>query len=72
MYTTENIQDMIQEARANKEQFFKHIDSAGISISDKSAIKNVINEGWYEEFDRYDSAVCEHFIDIFEELQAEV
>ena len=69
MYTNDEIQDMIQTAKTYKKQFFEQIDSAEISILDKDAIKNVINEGWYEEFDRYDSAVCEYFIEIFETFQ---
>ena len=69
MYNNDDIQDMIQEARANKKQFFDQIDSAGISSYDKLAIKRAVNEGYYEAFDRYDSAVCEHFIEIFETFQ---
>lgn len=69
MYNNSDIQDMIQTARANKQQFFEWIDSASISQTDKTAIKSVINDGWYEAFDRYDSAVCDHFITIFEGFQ---
>ena len=69
MYSNNDIQDMIQTAKANKQQFFEQIDSAGISQSDKISIKSAINDGWYEAFDRYDSAVCDHFITIFERFQ---
>jgi len=66
MYNNDDIQDMITKAKKDMDSFYKAIDSYGISNSDKNAIKSVINSGWYEDFDRYDSAVCEHFIRIYE------
>lgn len=69
MYNNDDIQNMLQIAKANKKQFFAQIDNAKISPYDKLAIESVVNDGWYEAFDKYDSAVCEYFIRIFEEFQ---
>ena len=68
MYSNNDIQNMIQAAKANKQQFFDRIDGASISQADKIAIKSAINDGWYEAFDKYDSEVCDHFITIFEQI----
>ena len=69
MYNSNDIQEMLTKAKTNKDRFFKEIDNSGISALDKESIKSVINDGWYESFDRYDSAVCEYFIDIFEKVR---
>ncbi len=67
MLVTSNnqLQDMITYVKRNQPAaFFEELEK--INDSDKRAIKRVIDEGWYEEFDRYDSDVCEEFIRIYE------
>lgn len=69
MYNNDDIQNMIDEVKDNKE-FFKAVDQSGICEEDKIAIMDVLDSGWYEDFDRYDSAVCEYFITIYEDWKA--
>lgn len=69
MYNSNDIQKMLETAKEHKDLFFEQIDNSNISTSDKASIKSVINECWYECFDRFDSAVCDHFITIYEKAR---
>ena len=64
MYTVDEIQDMIDDVRRNRETFMPFIDE--INTRDRRAIMNVLCDGYYEAFDRYDSDVCEQFINAYE------
>ena len=64
IYSNDDIQDMISEVNKNlklKEKLLAHF-----SGSDLHAMQDVLNDGWYERFDRYDSDVCEQFIKAYE------
>lgn len=67
MYTSQNIQKMMSEVR-NDPNFLDLLDNSSISRNDKAAIAHVLKNGWFEAFDRYDSAVCEHFIKLYEKF----
>ncbi len=60
IYSNDDVQDMISEVNKNlklKEKLLGHF-----SGSDLHAMQDVLKDGWYERFDRYDSDVCEQFI----------
>lgn len=70
MYNNDDIQAMLRfleyhNGRPEYNSFMKYISE---HTSDSRAIKSCINEGWYEEFYRYDSDVCEQFISCFEKF----
>ena len=63
-YSNDDIQDMIEEVNKSarlKENVLNHF-----SGSDLFAMRDVLNDGCYERFDRYDSDVCEQFIKAYE------
>lgn len=67
MYTMNEVQDMISTLLNNGDLmkvFCKNLENT--NASDRMAIMSVLREGWYEEFDRYDSDVCEQFITLYE------
>lgn len=59
LYSNNDLQAMIVYIRDNcKKEFFDSMEEN----SDNRAIKSVIDKGYYEEFNRYDSEVAEKFI----------
>ena len=64
MYTSHDIQKMISEVKTDP-NFLDLLNNSGISGADKAAIAHVLKTGWFETFDRYDSAVCEQFIRLY-------
>lgn len=67
MYNNNDIQcilDYITEDNNRKQLFFIVLPNT----KDGSDIKNIINSGYYEDFDKYDSDVCEQFLKCFEQL----
>lgn len=62
--------DMLQDAMdyinkdSNRKKYFLSLISDGI---DKGAIMRVLNNGFAEDFDRYDSDVAELFITTYKE-----
>jgi len=69
-YTNDDIQDMIKECNSNPELKEKVVNQIS-NDRDRAAIISVLKEGWYEEFDRYDSDVCEQFITAYEKAKKE-
>ena len=66
-YNGDDIQRMLSYLKANKSARAKFQKSLkGYSEQDISHINFVIDECYAEEFDRYDSAVCEEFLNTFE------
>ena len=65
MYSNDDIQRMIEKCSKNK-AFKKKVLEGIEDFTDRRAVESVIEDGWYEYFDRYDSAVCERFIDAYE------
>ena len=65
MYNYNDIQNMIEKVNAEgtAEQILDHITD-----HDKAAVREVLRSGYYEDFDRYDSDVCEQFILAYEAL----
>ena len=75
LYTYTDIQNMLNELNrdtAKKQAFLCRLGQKSTSLSDKNAIISVIRSGWYEDFCRYDSDVCEQFIRIYEDCSKEV
>ena len=66
MYTNEDIQEIITKVRNDLGLSKKVLDQI-TDYSDWKAVQNVIDDGWYEAFDRYDSDVCEQFIKAYEQ-----
>lgn len=64
MYDYNDIQRMITECR-NDADLRKRVKSHFKGM-DFDAISYVFDEGYYEAFDRFDSAVCEDFITAYE------
>lgn len=64
MWNDKDLDTMISfiNARPDRKEWFLNYTVLGISKSDFNAIKSVLNEGYAEYFDHYDSAVAEHFI----------
>lgn len=69
MFTNEDIEIFLVEARKQKEVVLKEISKIP-SSSDKIALTNAILEYDFfaEDFDRYDSDVCEQFLQIMLKL----
>lgn len=64
LVTNQELQQMIKAVNSNdslKQAILSHFEGR-----DKSAIIDVLRDGYYERFDRYDSAVCEEFITAWE------
>ena len=64
MYNNDDIQKMITKCKNDAALREKVLD--GVSSHDKFSVADVISDGWYERFDRYDSDVCEQFITAYE------
>ena len=67
LYNNDMLQDALIRAKNDSTIFFRMIDESSICESDKDIIKGIIQECWYEEFDEYDSDICEEFLMIYEE-----
>lgn len=71
-YNNVDIQNMLYFLNYHKNDkeytvFMKYI-SEHSNVNDANAIKHCVSECYYEEFDSYDSDVCEQFISAFEKL----
>lgn len=66
LYNSNDIQAMLKTLtnRSYRKEFLKHV------THDLTSIIDCIEECWYERFHRYDSDVCEHFIEAYEEWVA--
>ena len=65
IYTNEDIQDMLTAVKKSDTLRTKILSC--FSEDDRAAMADVLDEGWYERFDRYDSDVCEQFIRAYNE-----
>lgn len=73
MYSNDDVQEMIDRILTDKlfaREFEKQLNKT--NPMDKIAITAVLNEGYYETFDRYDSDVCEQFIEMYESANNEL
>ena len=70
IYNNDDIQEMIKETKSDEK--LRNAILAQLSGRDKAAVEDVLAEGWYERFDRYDSDVCEQFITAYENANKEV
>ncbi len=70
IYLNDDIQRMIKEVKGDEN--LKVAVLKQLSGRDKAAVEDVLAEGWYERFDRYDSDVCEQFITAYENAKKEV
>lgn len=68
LYGNDDIQAMIETLgnKTYKKEFSAVLKTYGCSSQDKSAILDCLSEGYCERFDRYDSAVCETFVRVYE------
>ena len=64
LYNNDQIQDMITKVKNDPNLRKKVIQN--IPEWDKRHVQDVLDDGWYERFDRYDSAVCDEFIRAYE------
>ena len=64
LFTNEDIQNAITDIKSDPQRL-KEFLSMVPETTDGNAIKSVINEGWYEEFNRYDSDVAEQFVSLY-------
>lgn len=64
LWTNDDLDRMIKfiTARPDRKEWFFNYVANGTNYRDLNAIKAVINEGYAEYFDRYDSDVAEQFI----------
>ena len=65
MYNSDDIQKMIETCN-NNDKLKDAVLNGILPFSDRQAVQDVLSEGWYERFDRYDSDVCEKFIVAYE------
>lgn len=65
------IQQMLQYLNEikNRKDVFLFVASHKTNKSDLMAMKDVLDDGYYERFDRYDSDVTEQFITIYQQLK---
>ena len=73
IFDNDDVQLMIEQVNKYKtvrECLFTHLKTS--SAADRGAIKAVLEEGYYERFDCYDSDVCEQFIQAFIEVHKEM
>ena len=74
MYNNDDIQAMIDRVNndGTNETIIDIISAArkynGGSVYDQDAIREVLRSGYVDNFDRYDSDVCEQFIRAYEEV----
>ena len=64
LYTNNDLQRMIEFINNNqviRDDFIKRLPKN----ADGRAIEDVLDDGYYERFDRYDSDVAEQFIDMY-------
>ena len=72
LYNSDDVQAMLNEITEKKlvhkftKEYEAYYNKAG--RNDLNAILYVINEGWYEDFYRFDSDVVEQFITICERI----
>lgn len=69
-YSSDDIQAMLNfiSHHDDRPEYHAFLNYISKNTTDTGAIKHCISEGWYEEFDRYDSDVCEQFIRCFEKF----
>lgn len=67
----DQLQKMIQYLTEvdNRTDLFLFVASHKTNKSDLMAMKDVLDDGYYERFDRYDSDVAEQFITIYQQLK---
>lgn len=72
MYNNDEVQEILSrlERDTNYKHLFLKVAKEQMSNSDYFALLDVIGDGYYERFDRYDSDVCEQFLQIYEKVEA--
>lgn len=70
LYGKKDIQNAV--VAVHNDNHFKELAKSRMSAKDYQALEHVLNEQYYEVFDRYDSDVCEQFIEIYEGYKQEV
>ncbi len=68
-YNNDDIQNMIAACKCDNNLINSILNGIN-SPGDKQAVTSVINSGWYEDFYKYDSDVCEKFTGAFEKAMA--
>lgn len=64
LYTNDDVQILIDQT--NKDPKLKELIRSQFAGRDLLALNDVLSDGTYERFDRYDSDVCEQFISAYE------
>ena len=68
MYDSDDLQSILNDLNADeiyKKRFMK-IAQDKMSFMDFGAVKYVIRDGFVESFTRFDSDVCEQFLNVYE------
>ena len=68
MYDSDDIQSILNDLNADEiyKQCFMEIAQDKMGFMDFDAIKYVVRDGFVESFTRFDSDVCEQFLDVYE------
>ena len=68
MYDSDDIQSILNDLNADEiyKQRFMKIAQDKMSFMDFGAVKYVIRDGFVESFTRFDSDVCEQFLNVYE------
>lgn len=67
--SSDSLQEMISYINGNDNRKRMFISLLHFSDQDNRAIIDVLSEGWYERFDRYDSDVAEQFISFYQNFR---
>ena len=68
-YNNDAIQRMLDDCKKNKSLANKILKQMPNDV-DRRALASVFQSGWVEDFDRYDSAVCEYFIGLYDLIKS--
>ena len=68
MYDSDDLQSILNDLNADEiyKQRFMEIAQDKMGIMDFGAVKYVVRDGFVESFTRFDSDVCEQFLDVYE------
>ncbi len=73
LFSDDDLQDILSFINNNedyKKSFIKEFKKE--YPNDFNALLSVLEEGWYEEFYRFDSSVAEEFVRVYQKLNVEI
>ena len=68
MYDSDDLQSILNDLNADEiyKQRFMKIAQDKMGFMDFGAVKHVVRDGFAESFTRFDSDVCEQFLNVYE------